>query len=86
MVKSENATSSRPVSGTSSTPPNRQLIDSSYFQLSKHGSYKSMSSMFSASHGSELSHSAEWSTVMIIGTAKIYTEYRYMPVLDCPRL
>ena len=61
-------------------------IDSSYFQLSKHGSYKSMSSMFSASHGSELSHSAEWSTVMIIGTAKIYTEYRYMPVLDCPRL
>ena len=61
-------------------------IDSSYFQLSKHGSYKSMSSMFSASHGSELSHSAAWSTVMIIGTAKIYTEYRYMPVLDCPRL
>ena len=82
MVKSENATSSRPVSGTSSTPQ----IESSYFQLSKHGSYKSMSSMFSASHGSELSHSAEWSTVMIIGTAKIYTEYRYMPVLDCPRL
>ena len=29
---------------------------------------------------------AESSTVMITGTAKRYTEYRYMPALDCPRL